>query len=337
MKTTCVVGAGITGLLLLLLLEDSGADLSRITIIDPFFDGGDLARKWTTVLSNTPWSKTVDSLARHFPSMSIGSSHAPTSTTPLSEVAHLIRKLAEHTLKKVIVVQGTVASANYSTENGLWTIHVAVGGTTQTISVQQLILAPGAEPKTMNLAMQSIPLEIALDQQRLRHYITPGQHVIVFGTMHSGTLVIRNLVSSGATVTAYYNSSEPFYWDRDGAYDGIKGEAATIADDITEGRLPVTLISTKDMASVIRTSREAEWVVYAIGLARRNVKLLLNGSELTSSDYSEDSGKIKDLPAWGFGVAYPNRAPDGIHWDVGVSPFLDHIKKQIPEITSDTA
>lgn len=335
MKTTCVVGAGITGLLLLLLLEAAGVDMSKVTIIDPFFDGGDLARKWTTVLSNTPWSKTINSLQEHFPSLSILSSTAPTSATPLIEIAHLIRSLAENALKKVALIQGTVASANYSTEVGEWNVQALVGGVIQNISVKQLILAPGGEPKTMNLAIPSIPLEVALDLQRLKHYVKNGENILVFGTMHSGTLVIRNLASLAANITAYYNSSEPFYWDRDGAYDGIKGEAATIADDIVTGTIPVTLVSTKDTASVIRTSREAQWVVYAFGLTRRNVHLSLNGVEIISNEYGEDSGKIKGLPAWGFGVAYPNRAPDGIHWDVGVAPFLEHIKKQIPDIISD--
>jgi hypothetical protein len=335
MKTTCIIGAGITGLLLVLLLEAAGADMSKITLIDPFFDGGDLARKWTTVLSNTPWSKTMNSLQQHFPSLSIDSSTDPSTNTPLIEIAHLIRNLAETALKKMTLVQGTVASANYSTETNEWIVQVITDGAVKSISVKQLILAPGAEPKTMNLGIPSIPLDVALDSQRLKCYIQPGKSVLVFGTMHSGSLVIKNLVSLGANVTAYYNSPNPFYWDRDGSYDGIKGEAATIADDIVAGTLPVTLVSTKDTASVIRTSREAQWVVYAFGLARRNIKLLLNGIELNSVEYNEHSGRITGVPAWGFGVAYPNRAPDGIHWDVGVAPFLNHIKPQIPDIVSD--
>jgi len=334
MKSTCIVGAGITGLLLLLLLQDAGADLSKVTIVDPFYDGGDLARKWGPVLSNTPWSKTVTALTTQCPSLTIGSSTDPTSNTPLIEIAHLIRTLSESALKKVTQIQGTVVSANY-TQNQ-WTVTVAAGSSQRLVQVAQLILAPGGEGKTLDLAIPSIPLDIALDSIRLSKYIRPNTTVLVFGTMHSGTLVIKNLAALGASVTAYYTSPEPFYWDRDGKYDGIKAEAATIADDIVSGKIPVSLVPIKDTAAVIRSSRAADWVVYAMGIAPRIVKLCVDGVETPSTTYSETTGKLGDLPAWGFGVAYPNRAPDGVHWDVGVTPFLEHMKKQIPAITLDT-
>jgi len=335
MKTTCIIGAGITGLLTILLLQEAGADLSQITIIDPFFDGGDLARKWTSVLSNTPWSKAINSLQKCCASLRVISSIDPESCTPLIDIAHLIRTLAEGALKKTKQIQGVVTSASYRQDVNEWSVEVAIGDVIQTICAKQLILAPGGEPKTMNLAIPSIPLDVALDSHRLKSYIKPNDMVIVFGTMHSGALVIRNLAALSAHITAYYNSTEPFYWDRNGDYDGIKGEAAVIADDIVSGKIPVTLVSTKDTASLIRTSREARWVVYAMGFSRRSIKLYLNGTEINSTEYNENTGKLKELPAWGFGVAYPNRAPDGIHWDVGVAPFLEHIQKQIPDIVSD--
>ena len=335
MKTTCIVGAGIAGMITLLLLQESGADLSKITMVDPFYDGGDLARKWTNVLSNTPWSKTIDSLREHFPSVSINSPNDPNSCTPLIEIAHLIRKMVGPLLKKIRLIQGTVSSANYESEKKEWNITVRNFNKEETIFAKQIIMSPGGEPKTMNLAIPSIPLEIALDPLRLKNYIGPGEKVVVFGTMHSGTLVIRNLVSNRASVSAYYNSEEPFYWDRNGSYDGIKGEAATIADSIVDGTLPVTLISIKDLEKVIRTSREASWVVYAMGFSARTIKISVDNVESQSTEYDTSTGKFQGLPAWGFGTAYPNRAPDGIHWDVGVSPFLEHIKKQIPDIISD--
>ena len=334
MKTTCIVGAGITGLLTILLLQEAGADLSKITLIDPFYDGGDLARKWGSVLSNTPWSKTINALKTFCTSLDISSSTDPESTTPLIEIAHLIRTLSEPALKKIVQIQGTVLSANYTQDQ--WAITVCSGGSERVIQTTQLILAPGGEGKTMDLAIPSIPLDIALDSTRLSKYLKPNSNVIVFGTMHSGTLVIKNLAAVGASITAYYNSVEPFYWDRDGIYDGIKGEAAIVADDIIAGKIPVSLIPIKDTAAVIRSSRSAEWVVYAMGIAPRTIKLYIDGLETSSTKYNETTGKLMELPAWGFGVAYPNRAPDGIHWDVGVAPFLEHIKKQIPHILSDT-
>jgi hypothetical protein len=335
MKTTCIIGAGIAGMITLLLLQESGADLSKITMIDPFYDGGDLARKWTNVVSNTPWSKTIHALQEYCPSISINTTIDPNSNTPLIEIAHLIRKLVEPLFKKIRLVQGIVSSVNYSTELGEWQINLVDSNTGESIRAKQIIMSPGGEPKRMNLGIPSIPLENALDSTRLKMYVTPDDKVLLFGTMHSGTLVIKNLVSLGCSVTAIYNSEKPFYWDREGSYDGIKGEAATIADTIVDGSLPVSLISTKDTEKVIRASREASWVVYATGFQPRTVKIYVNDAERASTPYDTSTGKLNDLPAWGFGTAYPNRAPDGIHWDVGVYPFLEHIKKQISTIVSD--
>lgn len=330
MNHICIVGAGVTGLILLLLLQDAGVDMSTVCIIDPHFDGGDLARQWTTVISNTPWSKTINSLATHLPSLSIPTNFEPTSLTPLIEIANLLRTLCEPILKNVKLVQGSVIETNYDSANNLWNISVNSEGV-QIIQSTKLILAQGSQQKTMNLSIPSIPLDIALDVTRAKNYIKTGDKVLVFGTAHSGTLVIQNLVNLGATVTTCYNSDTPFRWDRDGAYDGIKAEAAEIADKIVAGTIPTTLVQKHDIAKMIRASRDAKWVVYAIGFNPRPIRILVDGVKV-SSDYNGLTGRLTQAPAWGFGIAYPNRAPDGIHWDVSVAAFLEHIKLQIPSI-----
>jgi len=328
----CIIGAGATGLLLLLLIQETGFDLSKITIIDPYFDGGDLARKWTPVNSNTPWSKTVDSLKSMCPSLNISTTNDPASSTPLVDIAHLIRNLSMPVLKRVRIIQGTAQRCDYTTSLQAWTIHVEAGGVPQEIHATKLILAPGSNPKTMNLSIPSIPLEVALDISRAKHYIKPGDNVVVFGTMHSGTLVAHNAVTLGANVSAYYKSPEPFYWARDNAYDGIKGEAADIADKIVSGAVKVDLVPTTDIARVIRTSHDAHWVVYAMGFTPRITPVYVDGKPCSSVLYNGQTGRLSEVSAWGFGIAYPNRAPDGIHWDVSVASFLEHMKTQIPSI-----
>jgi cation diffusion facilitator CzcD-associated flavoprotein CzcO len=332
MKSTCIIGAGITGLITLLLLKESGADLCNISIIDPYFNGGDLARKWGTVLSNTPWSKTLDPLLAACPSLSLSSPHNPTLSTPLIEIANFFSKAAEPILKQIKCIQGVATSADYNSQTKEWSITVTAGESIMVLQSKQLILAPGGRSKTLNLAIPTIPLEIALDSSRLTQYIKPGHKVLVFGTMHSGTIVIRNLALLGAQVTAYYTSPEPFYWARNNVYDGIKAEAADIADSIVSGSIAVSLVPIKNTADVIRSSRDAESVVYAMGFTPRYIKLSVDGTECSSKEYNEQTGALTHAPAWGFGLAYPNRAPDGVHWDVGVTPFLEHIKQQIPAI-----
>lgn len=320
-------------MIVLLLLNEAGVDLSTVWIIDPFFDGGDLSRRWTTVLSNTPWSKTLNSLTKACPSLSLLSSTDPAACTPLVDIAHFIRTTCMPILKRVNCVQSQVQAADFSTEANEWTIRTSVDESV--IRTRQLILAPGGDPKSLNIGIPSIPLEIALDKVRLGNYIKPSQKVLVFGTMHSGTIAIRNCVALGAQVIAYYRNEVPFVWDRDGAYDGIKAEAAEIADKIVSGEIPTTLVATSKVAEVIRNSHGADWAVYAIGFSPRSIPLSVNGVRCSSTDYNEYTGALSSAPAWGFGLAYPNRAPDGKNWDVGIAPFLEHIKQQIPNICSE--
>lgn len=318
---------------MLLLLQESGVDLSKVVIIDPYFDGGDLARKWTAVQSNTPWSKTLNAITKACPSLAITDQTNPASTTKLVEIAHLLRNLASPALKKTIQIQGTAYSANFSTDPQRWLIEVMTAGKSIEIYAKKLIIALGSEPKTMDLSIPSIPLEVALDSSRLQHYVKPTQRALVFGTMHSGTLVIRNLAICGAQVIAYYNSEKPFYWDRDGVYDGIKEEAAQVADDIIAGKISVELVPVQDTSKVIRTSHSADWVVYAMGFQARDGVVLSVDGIVKPSKYDGATGALNDIPAaWGFGTAYPNLAPDGIHWDVSVAAFLEHMKPQMPAI-----
>jgi cation diffusion facilitator CzcD-associated flavoprotein CzcO len=326
MNNICIVGAGVTGLSMLLLLQESGTDLSKVVVIDPHFDGGDLARKWGAVQSNTPLSKSVNAIRSVYPALVCPEDLNKTSS--LIDIIHLLRSSLT-SLKKIQMIQGTVTSANYSSDPQRWSIKVGA----KEILAKRLILATGSEPKALDLPIPSIPLEIALDASRLKHYIKPGTNTLVFGTLHSGTIVIRNLVACGAKVTALYKSPQPFYWDRDGAYDGIKEEAAQIADDIISGKLSVDLVPILDTSRVIRSSIDADWLVYAIGFEARNtVRLSVDEVNKSGLNYNKHTGALEVPAAWGFGIAYPNSAPDGLHFDVSVAAFLEHMKPQIPAI-----
>jgi hypothetical protein len=177
------------------------------------------------------------------------------------------------------------------------------------------------------LPFPSIPLDIALDKQRLSNHVSPGQHILVFGTAHSGPLIVKNLVDLGTTITNFYATEQPFYFDRNGAYDGVKQDAAVIADAILQGSYSnVSLESVHDMSAIIRASKSADACIYACGFEARCIQPQWNR-------YDGATGRIEGTTtAWGFGIAYPNRAPDGIHWDVSVPAFQAHIQRQMPEI-----
>ena len=92
-------------------------------------------------------------------------------------------------------------------------------------------------------------------------------------------------------------------------------------------------------AELIRASLTADWVVYAMGFQPRPFPLKIEGqgsgthNNVSSTAYNGQTGSLSEAPmSWGFGVAYPNRAPDGIHWDVSIAAFLKHMKAQLPSL-----
>ena len=334
----CIVGAGVTGLSLLLLLENRGFPLETITILDPCFDGGDLVRKWTTTESNTPWSKSIETLQQCCPGLVLPAEYLAKDQAgrcPLADLGRFVLAAASTALKRVTRIHGSASSASYDSATNTWSVIYKSGVTVSELRSKKIVLAIGAEPKSTDLDVPSIPLENALDSNRLRHIVRAGEKAVVIGTMHSGTIVMENLYKNGLTVSALYNTAKPFYWDRDGDYDGVKGEAAVIADAITNGERPqIELIHVQDISKVVRACSKADWVVYSMGFAcRKSIDLIVNGEKMALT-YDGLTGRLdKCNAAWGFGVGFPNRAPDGIHWDVSVAAFLKHMETQIASIT----
>lgn len=330
MYSHCIIGAGATGLLLLLFLAEKGIDLQNIIIVDPFFDGGDLRRKWGQVISNTPWSKTYEAVKTAFPSriMPTWASNIPLDkTTPLSQIIELIHELARPLF--VNSIQGTVKKANYDMN---WSIQIQQESKTIDIESTNIYFTTGSEQKSLGLSIPSIPIEIALDVSRLRQYVKETDKVILFGTAHSGTLILKNLADIGVNTIAIYRTSTPFLYARDGEYDGIKADAAEYADSMIEGKYPtIKLISTSNLSTIIRETRSAKWAIYAIGFeSRSSIDVTVNGTVKSILSYSPLTGKIIDCPnAWGFGIAYPSQAPDGKHFDVGISSFIKHISDNL--------
>jgi len=337
----CIIGAGVSGLILILLLAERGVPLNNLCIVDPYFDGGDLIRKWPYVISNTPWSTTLNSIKTYCPSAKIPkwAQDLPLDKpTPVYIIVKLIRECAKPVLEKVRRIHGSVTSANWSTPKSLWTVSIKKEQTTETIEVKGLCLLYGANPKELDISIPSIPLDIALDVNKLQKYIEPTDKVIVFGTRHSGVHVLKNLVDCSAnSIIGLYKDVKPFLFARDGEYDGIKIDAATIADEILANKYPsIKMLSISNLSTMLRETRSADWVVYAIGFEpRHTIPLLIDEAKINTKFEYDKTGKILDYPStWGFGFAYPSQAPDEIHWDVGVSSFLEHIHRQLPSILS---
>jgi pyruvate/2-oxoglutarate dehydrogenase complex dihydrolipoamide dehydrogenase (E3) component len=313
----CIIGAGVTGLILLLMLTQAGVKPQDITIIDPHFDGGDICRKWGGIRSNTQWGKTITNLRKVLPGINIPDSFDLEATTPLEAIGQLLIRLT--TPLPVKRINGFVTRLESKSN---WRVEYYSQGP-RTLEAPVVILAQGSDAKVGSLPIPSIPLECALDA-RIEDYLKPSDHVVLYGTMHSGTLVMKNLNRLGIRTTAVYKG-QPFVWDRDGAYDGIKQEAAEVADAVVAGAYKnLTLVPLEEAKDI-----KATWAVYAMGFTPRSIEVVVKGRSVVN--YDGRTGQIAP-GAWGFGIAYPNLAPDGVHWDVSVAAFALHIEGQISSI-----
>jgi thioredoxin reductase len=326
MTKILIVGSGAAGLLFLWLLEKSQeVHPSDVVIIDPHHDGGDLQRRWSTVKSNTIWNQTLDVF-------DLSGANIPTAwkdldpTTPadLQYSISLLRHMTRGFMSQCEVVHGFVDQIEKQVDGKLWSVTLT---DKSNYTAPIVILAHGSEPKQLSLPIPSIPLDCALSISRLESYVNKNSRVMLFGTSHSGTLIMKNLHELGVQTTAFYNTEKPFYYARDGEYDGIKQDSADIADAIVANRYPkVQLCHVTDTAQVIKASRKADWVIYAIGFkVRTSVKINMT--------YDGKTGEVTGFPGvWGFGIAFPNKADDDIHWDVSIPSFFAHIKNQMPSI-----
>ena len=323
----CIIGGGTAGMLALALLPTV-----NICIIDPYFDGGDLFRKWHSVESNTKLEKTVAALRLIDQQYKLPEKYRDLlldKTTPLYILSDIIKEFISIRLKTVELLQGEVNHIDY--QETMWNITYD----TSLIKSKIIILCNGSMPKTLDCGIPTIPLEKALCKRSLSNYVNTNDNVILFGTSHSGTLILEHLEDLNIKTFAVYNKANPFNFACDGHYDGIKEDAERIARNILDGKYKnITLIALNDIATILKVSKQSTWSIYCIGFKQTtNIQLHVNNIKKDISKYDGSTGKIDGCPGlWGFGIAYPSTAPDSMYVDVGIYSFVEHIQKQILDI-----
>jgi hypothetical protein len=321
-----IIGCGAAGSILLLELIQRFVDPATIVVVDPQFDGGDLVRKWGAINSNTKWSQMVE-VFREYPTATaavttLSAKYGPDQVTLLADLAWLLRSAIQPILAQV---QTRTEHCSYIQQTATgWQI-VCPSGTEE---VATLYVCTGADPKTLDFGKPTIPLEIALDPIRLARLVRPGEKVCVFGLAHSGTLCIHHLVQAGTQVTGFYNQEKPFYFARDGEYDGIKQESAEIADAILANSIPVRLCAFKDTKALVKAIQKADWIVSATGFTGRTLEIRDVQGALVTAGFSPATGRIAEN-LYGFGIAYPGESMvgDRTFKDVGLPSFSQQIKR----------
>lgn len=332
-----VVGAGPAGIAAIGKLLDASVSPEKIAWIDPYFEAGDLGRRWRHVSSNTKVKLFTRFLlhCQSFEYASVQHTFAlntlePDSTCELSYAADPLLWVSNHLRKKVCSIQDKVNSLELMREG--WVVRLA---NQEEVYAHNVILAFGSEPKALAYDLPMITLENALHPEKLAQYCHAGDQVAVFGSSHSAVMAIRHLLALSVKVVNFYLS--PFryavYLDNDEIlFDdtGLKGQTAVWAKTHLHGTLPQNLTRVlgdeKNLQAYLPLCTKA---VYAVGFERRQ-EVVVEGVDLAR--YNDRSG-ILAPGLFGMGIAFPQAKSDrfgNVEHRVGVWKFMRYLDEVLP-------
>jgi cation diffusion facilitator CzcD-associated flavoprotein CzcO len=331
-----VIGAGPAGIAAVGRLLDHGIAPEKIAWIDPAFAAGDLGQKWRSVSSNT--------IAGTFLSFLNGSAAFrfsdapplplrevdPEETCALALVADPLVWITQHLRERVQAFQTTATAL--SLQKRQWRIQTDQ----QEVASENVILAVGAVPKKLSHPhLEEIPVEIALDPEKLADQPLEGATVAVFGSSHSSMIALPNLLRHPIErVINFYRSPLRYavYLDHWILFDdtGLKGQAAVWARENIDGVYPERLERCLVSSPEFKEKLEAcDRVVYTVGFERRKLPKTPQWGEL---DYNRTNGIIAP-GLFGLGIAFPQYAKDRYgygQYRVGLKKFMDYLDCILP-------
>lgn len=317
-------------------LLDQGIAPEKIAWIDPAFAGGDLSGKWRSVSSNTHVALFLSYLngspAFRFseaPPMALREVD-PRETCSLALIADPLVWVTQHLRERVRIFE-TLATA-LSLERNQWKIET----NQRELASRNVILAVGAVPKKLSYSyLDEIPVEVALDPEKLAEQPLEGATVAVFGSSHSTMIALPHLLSHPVErVINFYRSPLKYaVYLRDWIlFDdtGLKGQAALWARENIDGVHPERLercwISSPEFQEKVAA---CDRVVYTVGFERRKLPETRQWGAL---EYNSTNG-ILAPGLFGLGIAFPAYTPDPLgygQYRVGLKKFMDHLDCVLP-------
>jgi cation diffusion facilitator CzcD-associated flavoprotein CzcO len=331
-----VIGAGAAGIAAVGRLLDHGIAPDKIAWVDPDFTAGDLGAKWRAVPSNTTVSLFLDYLNAS-PSFRFHEAPPfkladvdPSETCLLDLVADPLVWISGH-LRQRVKAFGAMAT-ELRLRNRSWTVQTEQGA----ITSDKVILAVGATPKKLaHPNLVEIPVEVALDPEKLAEQSLEGATVAVFGSSHSTMIALPHLLRQPVErVVNFYRSPLKYAvalqdWT---LFDdvGLKGQAARWARDNIDGVYPERL----DRVSVHSPEfqdqlAQCDHVVYTVGFERRQLPHIPQYGNL---QHNPTNGIIAP-GLFGFGIAFPESHTDPLGFTehrVGLHKFMQFLNTVLP-------
>jgi cation diffusion facilitator CzcD-associated flavoprotein CzcO len=216
--------------------------------------------------------------------------------------------------------------------NGHWTVQTEQG----TITAEKVILAVGATPKKLAYPdLVEIPVDVAVDPEKLAKEPLDGATVAVFGSSHSTMIALPQLLAQPVKRVVNFYRSPLRYAVSLGNWtlfddSGLKGQAARWARENIDGVHPERLDRLSIHSPEFRDRlAECDHVVYTVGFERRQ---LPRTPQWQTLDYNPTNG-ILAPGLFGFGIAFPDSHTDPLGYTeqrVGLSKFMKYLTTVLP-------
>jgi len=334
------IGAGASGLAFIGMLLDNGIDPQSITCVDPHFNVGRLGDYYYNVPGNTT--------AEHFiafvnecetfqkissPALDYLRNYYPFECCHLKVVIDALKDITKYLKKEIKTYTDTVSKIEF--KNNKWNISLKSG---TLFTSYNLILATGSHPKVLTYtnSAPTIPLDDALDKERLQNYITPEDTIALIGDSHSAMLVLKHLYELGITriINFYLNDITYAYDMGEGNipdYNGLKGDIAEWVFNVYEKEKPASIIRIKNNKKARKSLIPlCTKIIYAVGYERNQIPI--TGMDSNTLEYDPLTGVITPR-LFGVGIAFPEKIIDPWgkeQFTVGIIDFLNYAQRIVP-------
>lgn len=329
-----VIGAGPAGIAAVGKLLDQGIAPEQIAWIDPEFKVGDFGTQWHKVSSNTRiglFFKFYESCASF--NYSAFKDHCrikdlnPTDTCLLDIAAEPLQHITQHLCEKVHSFTDKVQHLKLHDRH--WELTL----THSTLRSKNVILATGAEPKSLNFSgIADISVKTALDPDKLRAACQPHDVIAVFGASHSAMIILQSLLEEcnvRKVINFYLNPLRYAVYLSDWIlFDdtGLKGKTAEWARTHIDGKQPPKLTRLISIEENIRTHLPlCTKAIYAVGFEKRLIPI----EGMHQLEYNDRSGIIAP-GLFGLGIAFPEAKLDPfgtLEYRVGLWKFMEYLNR----------
>jgi len=332
-----VIGAGPAGIAAVGKLIDHGIDPKTIAWIDPEFKVGDFGTKWRNVSSNTRVKLFLKfyQACQAFQFSSAPMRFAiqdsdPEETCLISLAAHPLQWITQTLKQSVHSFHEKVVHLAF---NQHW--EISIHNHTK-IHAKNVILATGAEPKSLRFPeIKEIPLETALNPEKLSLACNQQDGIAVFGSSHSAIIVIKTLLENCNVKKVINFYLEPLryavYFDDWILFDdtGLKGKTAEWARKHIDGTLPKNLERIHSHPENIKTLLpQCSHAIYATGFEKRHISV----EGMKTLEYNNKNGMIAP-GLFGLGIGFPEARHDrqgNLEYRVGLWKFMEYLNQLMP-------